>query len=483
MNRLLSFVIAAMFVALSAALPASAAVALNANSQAQITAHGAGAHQVIVTAQDNQGTQTRQGAFGVRDPGVTTLPTVALTAPADGDVLTAATPVAGSVNSAGLLYWQLLVSPAGQSQWREIARGTQNIQGALGTFDPTQLPNGQYDLLLQAFNANGQQASQLITVLVWGNLKLGEFTVSFNDLQLQAGGLPLMVTRTYDSRKKDTKGDFGYGWMLGYQNVTLQRNAPLGEQWQIYQSGFMTFCVRPVGKRTVSIVMDDGKVHQFDIDGTNNCQIGQVPTGSLLGLTFVPRAGTTSTLEILDGGNWLYIGDNIVNDSTGELYDSLRYRLTTLENYQYILASQDGKTFRVEQITDPNGQTLTFTQNAITSSVGMAIQLQRDTQGRITQISDPAGRAVRYAYTEVDFSQRDETAKTQTYTLRPSRLRPITRRAANRSISDMTLPRSSTWERSFTEARLLGKGVLMTAYFGPPSVGEFGWSPGGALRL
>lgn len=377
------------------------AVALDANGQAKITAHGAGAHPVVATAKDNKVTLSKSDAFGVHDPNLTSPPSVAIIAPADSQTLTAPTAVTGTVSDANLLNWKLMASPAGQAQWTLLNSGMQTLtNAALGTFDPTRLTNGQYDLGLFATDVNGQQASQVITVLVWGNLKIGQFTVSFNDLQLDVGGIPLTVTRTYDSRKKDTQSDFGYGWTLGYQNVALQRNRVLGENWEIYQPNLLTFCVRPVGKRTVSIAMADGKMHQFDIDASNNCAVGQVPTASLLNLNFVPRPGTTSSLDILDGGNWLFQGNTVYDADTGSAFDSFRYRLTTLEGYQYILTSSNGaRTFQVAQIIDPNGQSLTFTQNAVTSSVGMAIQFQRDSQGRITQISDPAGRTVRYGYT------------------------------------------------------------------------------------
>src|SRR4029079_12254216 len=150
-------------------------------------------------------------------------------------VLTAPTQVSGTVSDANLLYWQLLLSPSGLAQWKELARGTSNVSGALAMFDPTQIANGQYDLNLIAYDANGLSKSATIHVIVQGDLKLGLFTVSFNDLQLDVGGVPLTITRTYDSRKKDTKGDFGYGWTLSYQNVNLQRSRALGETWESYQ--------------------------------------------------------------------------------------------------------------------------------------------------------------------------------------------------------------------------------------------------------
>ena len=374
-----------------------ASVALNAQGQASITGAAPGAHSVIATAKDNQNTITRNSAFGVATSGDTTSPSVAITAPADGDVLTAPTTVTGSVSDANLVLWQLLVSPTGLGQWRELARGSQAVSnGTLGTLDPTLLTNGQYDLLLTAWDANGANSNTVEHVVVQGNLKAGLFTVSFSDLTLGVGGVPLTVVRTYDSRKKDQPGDFGFGWTLGYQNVDLQRNRALGEQWEFYQQGLLTLCIRPIGRRVVSIALSDGKVHQFDVAASPDCDVAQVPVA--FGLAFKPRPGTTSSLESLDAADLLFQGNTVYNDS-GEAFDSSLYRLTTLENYQYILRSDDGaKTFQVVQITDPSGETVTLSSVGITSSNGAAIRFSRDMQGRITQVADPSGRTVSYGY-------------------------------------------------------------------------------------
>jgi RHS repeat-associated protein len=376
----------------------SADVPLDGNGQAHVVASGAGAHAVVAVASDNRVSLTRSSAFGVHVDGDTTAPTVQITAPADGDVLTAPTSVTGVVADPNLASWLLQLSPTGQNQWRELARGAGAVSGSLGTLDPTQLTNGQYDLALTAWDANGRSASTLEHVIVQGDLKLGAFTVRFNDIQLDVGGVPLTITRTYDSRKKDQKGDFGYGWTLSYQNVTLQRNRPLGESWEMYQPGFLTFCVRPIGKRVVSIALSDGKVHQFDVAASEECALGQVPT--LFSMVFNARPGTTSTLDALDNTSLLYQGGTVYDPDEGIACDSSLYQLTTLENYQYMLRSSDGaKTFKVVQITDPNGQTLTLNAQGVFAGNGAALQFTRDADGRITQVTDPSGRKVKYAYT------------------------------------------------------------------------------------
>ena len=56
-----------------------------------------------------------------------------------------------------------------------------------------------------------------------GNMKVGNFSLSFTDLQIPMAGIPITVTRTYDSRDK-VRGDFGVGWRLDVQTLRLRAN-------------------------------------------------------------------------------------------------------------------------------------------------------------------------------------------------------------------------------------------------------------------
>ena len=46
----------------------------------------------------------------------------------------------------------------------------------------------------------------------------------------------------------------------------------------------------------------------------------------------------------------------------------------------------------LQSIQDLHGNTLTVTATGITSSTGLSVPFVRDTQGRITQITDPLGK-------------------------------------------------------------------------------------------
>jgi hypothetical protein len=113
-----------------------------------------------------------------------------------------------------------------------IATGTGAVTNAsVGTLDPTLLLNGTYTIRLRSTNASGLTGAAAVTVNATRNMKIGVFTLSFNDLIVPLSGLPVQVIRTYDSRDKST-GDFGVGWHMSIANLRVQKNHNLGLAWQ-----------------------------------------------------------------------------------------------------------------------------------------------------------------------------------------------------------------------------------------------------------
>ncbi|WP_293220891.1 MULTISPECIES: hypothetical protein, partial [unclassified Microcoleus] len=89
------------------------------------------------------------------------------------------------------------VAPVGSSQFKEVHRGTTAVtNGTIATFDPTVLANGAYVLKFTAFDANGNGSTTERNVNVAGDLKLGNFRLSFTDLSVPVAGIPISVTRT-----------------------------------------------------------------------------------------------------------------------------------------------------------------------------------------------------------------------------------------------------------------------------------------------
>ena len=328
-------------------------------------------------------------------------PEVAITSPANAAVVTAPTDVIGTVKSDLLEQWTLAYRLKGETgAFTTFATGNTPVtNGVLGKFDPTLLLNGLYEIELTATDFQGQSVSISIDVAVEGNLKIGHFTLSFVDLEVPLAGLPIQVIRTYDSRDKRL-GDFGIGWRVRVSNVRLQEDGPVGERWQGVRSGgtFSNYCVFPTREHQVTITLPDDRVLRFRPKLTPECQL--FAPSQVVNISYVPLPGTLGSLEMLDQNPQAlvvgsFLGTVQLWDQDGvELEDPGRYRLTM----------QDGRRFVIDQaaglvnLTDLNGNTLTFGRNGITHSSGEGVTFERDTQGKITRITDPAGESLTYSY-------------------------------------------------------------------------------------
>ena len=129
------------------------------------------------------------------------------------------------------------VAPAGgRGGPPTLATGTTPVADApLGSFDPTLLLNGLYELELTATDFQGQQVSDSIAVTVEGQMKIGHFTLSFVDLAIPVSGLDIEIVRTYQSRDKQQR-DFGVGWSLDIRQGSYRNRRMPGDGWQIVAS-------------------------------------------------------------------------------------------------------------------------------------------------------------------------------------------------------------------------------------------------------
>jgi RHS repeat-associated protein len=285
-------------------------------------------------------------------------------------------------------------APAGSAELVEFARGTAPvINGVLGRLDVTTIPNGLTDVVLEVRDVNGSVTRTKVTVEIVGDQKVGNFSISFEDLNVDAAGIPVSITRTYSTARSSEKLDFGYGWSVDYQNVSVRPNKTLGLDWTLTSSGFIirTWCLRPNGPHTVAVTLPTGKVERFDMTVSPECQ-AIIPPQNVTPV-FTARAGTRSRLT-QDSGVLFVSGTQLLDFSSAGAYDPQTFTLTTEENYVYVL----DRNFGIRSIRDPSGNTLTYSANGITHSGGQSVLFQRDAQGRITRITDPAGRALQYTY-------------------------------------------------------------------------------------
>jgi RHS repeat-associated protein len=347
-------------------------------------------------------------------------PNVSIDSLPDGAEVTTRLNVFGTVSEGANWRLEYAAGDGAGSTWTTLASGHTPVAGGLlGVFDPTLLLNGIYTLRLIATDAAAQTTTASVGLVVHGRQKIGNVTLSFGDLELRMAGLPIEITRTYDSRDKRS-GDFGVGWTLGLRNARLEKNGPLGLNWQQTSSGgfFPTYCVQPTRPHIVTITFPDDEVYQFQAITTPQCQ-GLVPLQTA-SVRFAPRPGTLGTLSVVGNSEVLVAGSapgpvDLFNDETADLFDARLFQLRTQTGMVYVIDQQGG----VRSMTDTNGNTLTITPQGITHSSGKSVSFTRDALGRITRITDPAGKVMDYTYDAagdlVSYRDREDNTVSFTY--------------------------------------------------------------------
>jgi RHS repeat-associated protein len=380
-----------------------APLALNAQGTAVFAAPAAGAHPIVVTASDGRTSVTREAVLLVRNASDNTAPTAAIASPEADAGLRGVVTVTGTASDAHLGYWQLLLRPAGGSDasWQEVARGLSAVtNGPLAQIDTSRHANGVYQLLLRVVDVNGAETAANVTAEFLGNLKLGQFRLSFADVRAEAPGLPLMLTRTYDSTKKDVMGDFGWGWSASGQDITVRKNMTFGAGWQVTQQQFQ-LCLKPVGRRRISITLPDGGLYRFDAANSPECQFGAVPEANPV-FTAVPgptggpagRLSATGQLRVINNTLVMAQGGMLVDADTGAPWNPTDFELTTEDGAKYLLREGVG----VLSVTDAYGNKVTYGAGGYSHSANLSVTLTRDAQGRITKATDQNGKSLTYTY-------------------------------------------------------------------------------------
>lgn len=167
----------------------------------------------------------------------------------------------------------------------------------------------------------------------------GDFWHTFSDFAIPGRGMPLDLTRTYNSMTAGADGPFGHGWSFSY-DISL------------------TF---PDATHVVVNQENGSQVEFNEHDGTYHAP---------------PRV--TATLVHNNDGTWTFVRrhrDTFSFDSSG--------RLTQEQDLNgYVTSLAYNAQGQLETVTDPAGRKLTF---AYTGS-------------HIASVTDPLGRVVRYAY-------------------------------------------------------------------------------------
>lgn len=366
-----------------------------------VTARAAG--NTNISARQGNVTGTVTLTVVAANPGDQTIPTVDLTAPLDGDSITAPTDIVGTATDANFVKYELAISPVGQNQFTVIGGGTLPVaSGKLGTLDPTLLLNDLYTLRLTAWDQANNTATIEIQVQVAREQKVGNFTVAFQDLSVPMACLPITVTRVYDSRDKQ-KGDFGVGWRLDVKTLRLRESHQMGTGWHVdlfdvpgpFGIPIPTYFLVADSTHKVSLTLPDGHVEEFDLTPSPSQQALAEITN--VTVNYTPRPGTLGSLQPDSPATWglsAATGTTGFIDSNLNIFDPPGYRYTAPDGSVYLIDKVQG----LQSVQCNNGQTLTFGPNGISHSGGNSAGFSRDSQGHITAITDPNNNAHQYAY-------------------------------------------------------------------------------------
>ncbi|MCZ8036898.1 MAG: DUF4114 domain-containing protein [Microcystis sp. LE17-20A] len=396
---------------------------------ASFTPDKPGIFEVLATATDFGGNKdTETLSVRVLDPNDTSAPIAQLDI-SDFDplnlVIREKTEIKGTINDQNLEFYRVELAPvslidlgnpaAKDPDYITIAEGTGNIDGILASIDPALYRNDNYFVRIYAQDINGNVTVEGFGVGIDSQTKPGEFSLDFTDLSIPLTGIPIEVTRRYSSLGANFQGDFGYGWELGLQDAQIVESAPTGvdlsEDNGLFGNSFTE------GTR-VTLTTPDGRRVGF----TFTPEVFSPSAGIFLGPDyyawrpkFTPDPGVYETLEVpyvpimrlKDGSFGIYL--------FGTTYNPRDYILTTKDGTKYSYSQVNG----LQKVEDRNSNTLTFTDNGITSSTGAKIDFIRDAQGRITEIIDPDGKSLKYSYDAkgnlIEFGDRTNNETTFKY--------------------------------------------------------------------
>ena len=397
-------------VSVSASLD-NAPVTLDENYHGSSIINTLGNHRVVATISDDNQTIQLEKTIIISDTLDLFAPAIDIHSPDDGGIATGFIDINISVEDANLSQWQLSYRGTGDDTSRtELVSGSNNInQQIVSSFDTSLLRNGAYVLILEAIDNFGQASSVAHSIFIEGDLKIGHFQIAFEDLNIGVAGIPVTISRSYDTRDRNTDRAFGKGWSIGYQSLELTESRIPGLGWfkqtEFYSIGpvrLPRYCISPIGQRIVSIRLPDGTLEKFKVmaktlnptsDERSDCQ-DLVPP-DLFGIQFRPQGDTNSTLTANDVGGGLRVTNGNLQTLIGtEPANPNKYTLTLLDGTQY----QIDQGFNLTQIDTTDGNSIKFTHNGIEHNNGYAVQFIRDTNDRIISIIKPNGQSIEYTY-------------------------------------------------------------------------------------
>jgi YD repeat-containing protein len=149
-------------------------------------------------------------------------PVALITSPAPGDLIeTDRLEVRGTALDPDQDSSYRLVLQRATGEWVQEWSGVGPVAGGvLGELDMTRLRNGSYDLTLVTLGGI-QTIQHTVRFILQSDAKIGQLYFTETDLELPTAGLPLVLSRTYDSLNPGG-GDFGPGWTLSLYDLQVE---------------------------------------------------------------------------------------------------------------------------------------------------------------------------------------------------------------------------------------------------------------------
>ncbi len=379
---------------------------------------GPGLHTYVIHAYDaagNMSTLTGTVNFNAIDTGNHEILGIK-----QGDVITQPVEMTLSGLTADISHYSTQYQKADSDTWYVIKEGdSPEPSQSLGLFDPTLLSNGVYNVKLTLVESDGDVFESIKTVSVDGALKLGNFSLSFNDMTV-GNAFPITINRSYDTLNADRMGDFGYGWSLNLPRISLATDLPPITSG----NGLSDLGILPgfhAGTRVV-LSLPDGSTMGFTfnpipVPPPANTGIGGVIASSLLynltGLSvpsFIPDPGVNATLTVAtqvqmlksDSGEYVIPGGNIPFNPASNLLPQ-EYSIYTLTLQDGTKFQINGQTGEMLPIQDSSGNLLVIRSDGVISiapdgAMITAVAFVRDGAGRITSVTDILGKSIHYGY-------------------------------------------------------------------------------------
>jgi len=178
-----------------------------------------------------------------------------------------------------------------------------------------------------------------------------------------------------------------------YLPLTLYSNIPTAPDTLIGS------CFKFDTSHIVSISLPDGTTEKFEYRFAREC--GHYFTGSFYDAPkLYALNGSEAKLQTIDASASVMMNSSgtIIDGNTLQPYNPNHYRLTLSNGMVYDVKQDSGLT----RVKDLRGDTLTYSTNGIQSTRGESLTFARDSQGRITSITDLSGRTITYTYDQND---------------------------------------------------------------------------------